>query len=69
MTIADFRSGSLTIDSYSWVTRCYNPRELSTISPMLNPRYLYTMEPIRRTITLHDEEDDDPIVLIKRRVF
>jgi hypothetical protein len=31
--------------------------------------YLYTLKPLRRVKVLDIEEDEDPVVLIKRRVY
>lgn len=66
-TIDQFRRGSLTIDSYEWVTRYYSPSEL-TRDPAVKREYLYTLKPIRRARIIEDE-DEDPVVLIKRRVY
>jgi hypothetical protein len=36
----------------------------------IDPKYLYTMQPIRKVKLLDcDNEDEDPIVMIKRRVY
>ena len=68
-TISEFRKGFLTIDSYEWVSRYYNPREL-TRDPPIRKGYLYTLKPLRRVRVLDaDEEEEDPVVLIKRRVY
>ncbi len=67
-SIKAFRSRALTIESYEWVTRFYSARELVPVTTKINPKYLYTMEPFRKCITLREEESD-PIVLIKKRVF
>ena len=67
-SIDDFRSHNLTIESYSWVTRFYSPRDLTRTPRNTDRKYFYTLQPIRKTIVLADVEDD-PIVLIKRRVF
>lgn len=37
--------------------------------PPIDPRYLYTLAPLRRVKVLESEEDEDPIVLIKQRVY
>jgi hypothetical protein len=31
--------------------------------------YLYTLKPLRRVKVIDIEEDEDPVVLIKRRVY
>jgi len=67
-SIDTFRLRNLTIDSYSWVTRFYSPRDLKHPPPKAKQKYFYTLEPIRKTIVLHEEEED-PIVLIQKRVF
>lgn len=67
-TIAEFRRDFLTIDSYEWVTRSYSPGERSPLVPM-DRSYLFTLKPLRRVKVIDSEEDEDPIVLIKRRVF
>lgn len=58
----------MTIDSYSWVTRYYSPVEKCAV-PLVKREYLYTLKPLRRTKLLDSEEDEDPVVLIKRRVY
>ena len=35
----------------------------------INRAYLYTLKPLRRVKMVDMEEDEDPVVLIKRRVF
>lgn len=65
-SITEFRKGFLTIDSYDWITRFYNPRELC--SEKVPSKYLYTLQPMRR-VKLLDDEEEDPVVLIKRRVY
>lgn len=68
-TIENFRRGALTIDDYAWVTRYYSPREL-TKDARVRGSYLYTLEPLKRVKVLDvDEEGEDPVVLIKRRVY
>lgn len=70
LSITQFRRKSLTIDSYEWITRIYRPRELMKEVSHVDPKYLYTMQPIRKVKLLDcDNEDDDPIVMIKRRVY
>lgn len=54
----------MTIESYDWVK---NPRDLAS-EGKIKPQYLYTMLPLRR-VKLLEEEEEDPVVLIKRRVF
>lgn len=66
-SIKEFRRGALTIDSYDWITRYYSPRELCD-NKGIKPQYLYTLQPLRR-VKLLDEQDEDPVVLIKRRVY
>lgn len=66
-SIHEFRAGALTIDSYDWITRFYSPRELCP-EKGVKPQYLYTMQPMRRVKLLEDEVED-PVVLIKRRVY
>lgn len=66
--ITEFRNGFMTIDSYDWITRFYTARE-RVREGLVKPQYLYTLQPLRRVQLLNDAEDDDPIVLIKRRVF
>lgn len=66
-SIQAYRRGFLTIDSYDWISRFYNPRELADDNV---PRHwLYTLDPIetRGMKVIPTEEDEDPIVLIKRR--
>jgi hypothetical protein len=53
----------MVIESYGWI-----PGELHP-DPLLKREYLYTMKPLRRTKTLEIEEEEDPVVLIKRRCF
>jgi hypothetical protein len=68
-TIDQFRRGFLTIESYEWITRFYEPRELLR-DPPVKKEYLYTLKPLRRMKFLEaEEEDEDPVVLIQRRVF
>lgn len=67
LTIAQFRRGFLHISSYDWITRYYSPRELIRVPPV-QQKYLYTLEPRRRTIIL-EQEEEDPVVLIKQRCF
>jgi hypothetical protein len=67
-TIAEFRRGALTIDRYEWVTDFYNPRELMD-ETRIKKEYLYTLQPLRRVRVIDCEEDEDPVVLIKRRVY
>jgi hypothetical protein len=62
-SIAEFRRGAMVIESYAWI-----PGELHP-DPLLKREYLYTMKPLRRTKTIEVEDDEDPIVLIKRRCF
>jgi hypothetical protein len=70
LSISQFRRQSLTIDSYEWITRIYRPRELMRGERDIDPKYLYTMQPIRKVKLLDcDNEDEDPIVMIKRRVY
>jgi hypothetical protein len=57
----------MTITDYSRIQRLWNPRVLCD-GRRLEPKYLYTMQPLRR-VSLLDTEDEDPIVLIKRRVW
>lgn len=68
LTIAEFRRGSLVISDYDWVTRFYSPAELTTDTG-IKREYLYTLKPMRRVKVLDIEEDEDPVVLIKRRVY
>lgn len=36
----------------------------------IKPQYLYTLKPLRRTKLIDaEDEEDDPVVLIKRRVY
>lgn len=67
LTISQFRRGFLTIDNYDWVTRYYSPRAPISKPPVAS-QYLYTLQPIRKTKTLDDEEED-PVILIKQRCF
>ena len=67
LTVAQFRRGFLRIDKYEWIARFYNPRELMRVPPV-NKKYLYTLEPVRKTVVL-DDDDEDPVVLIKQRCF
>ena len=67
--IGQFRRGFLTIDSYHWVTRAYRPRELNHVPPNADKRYFYTLQPLRKTVVLDPDDEDDPVVFIKRRVF
>jgi hypothetical protein len=67
-TIDEFRRGALTIDNYAWITRFYSPEELTPPTPVKR-EYLYTLKPLRRVKVLDCEEDEDPVVLIKRRVY
>lgn len=64
-TIAEFRRGNLVIEKYEWVQRFYSPRELTGAKC----GYLYTLKPLRRVRVVDAEEDEDPVVLIKRRVY
>ena len=57
----------MTIEKYEWVERVWKPRVLCS-GLKINPRYLYTFEP-RRRVQLLEEEEVDPVVLIKRRVW
>ena len=66
-TILQFRRGFLVITDYSRVERMWRPRVLCS-GHKLDPRYLYTLEPLRRT-KLIETEEEDPVVLIKRRVW
>lgn len=66
-TIANFRRGFLFIDNYEWVSRYHDPR-VRIRDPPSSTKYLYTLEPIRKTRIL-EEEDEDPVVLIKQRCY
>lgn len=66
-TITEFRRHSMTIRSYASVQRIWKPRELMN-GTKINPRYLYTLEPLRRT-QLIESEEEDPVALIQRRVW
>lgn len=57
----------MTIPDYSRIQRIWEPRVLCT-GVQLDPKYLYTFEP-RRRVQLLETEDEDPVVLIKRRVW
>lgn len=57
----------MTIPDYSRIERLWRPRVLCS-GMRIDPRYLYTLEP-RRRVQLLELEDEDPIVLIKRRVW
>lgn len=63
-TISQFRRGFLIITDYS---RIGKPRGLCD-GRKLDPKYLYTMQPLRRTKVI-ETEDEDPVVLIKRRAW
>jgi hypothetical protein len=67
LTIGQFRRGFLCIESYDWISRYYSPRELLRVPPVAK-KYLYTLQPLRRVVVL-EEEDEDPVVLIKQRCF
>lgn len=67
LSLGEFRRGFLCIDSYTWVTRYYSPRELLR-TPPVPKKYLYTLQPVRRVIVL-EQEDEDPVVLIKQRCY
>lgn len=67
-TIAQFRRGALTIDSYAWVERYYSSMDRCREAPVKR-EYLYTLKPLRRVKVIDIEEDEDPVVLIKRRVY
>lgn len=66
-TITQFRRGFLFIDNYEWVTRLYDPC-VPMQEPLTCKKYIHTFEPVRKTRIL-EEEDEDPIVLIKQRVY
>lgn len=66
-TITQFRRGAMTIPDFSRIERLYRPRVLCS-GTRINPRYLYTFEP-RRRVQLLEVEDEDPVVLIRRRVW
>jgi hypothetical protein len=67
LTIAQFRRGFLCIDTYDWILAYYSPRDPFK-QPLVQSKYLYTLEPVRKTLVV-DEEDEDPVVLIKQRVY
>lgn len=69
LSIHQFRREFLTINSYQWVTRVYRPREPSRVPQAVDKRYFYTLQPVRKTIVLDDDDESDPVVFIKRRVF
>jgi hypothetical protein len=56
------------ISDYEWVQRFYDPVELME-GRGVKREYLYTLKPLRRVKALEVEEDEDPVVLIKRRVY
>jgi hypothetical protein len=58
----------LTIDSYAWVEKYYSSAERCA-EGSVRREYLYTLKPLRRVKVLDIEEDEDPVVLIKRRVY
>lgn len=59
----------MTIEHYDWVTRYYSTRELTKDAPVKRA-YLYTLKPLKRVKILDpEEEEEDPVVLIKRRVY
>jgi hypothetical protein len=67
--ISEFRRGFLTIESYEWVQLFYSPRELVREDERIPRQYLYTLAPLRRTKLLEQEDEDDPVIYIKRRVY
>ena len=67
LTIQQYRQDFSTIESYAWITRFYSPGD-PIKTPPINPRYLYTLDPIRKTI-VYQEEDDDPVVFIQSRLL
>lgn len=68
-SVAEFRRGFLTIDSYTWLERFFDPGRPALVPRGVDRSYLFTTKPLRRVKVLDVEEDEDPIVLIKRRVY
>lgn len=66
MSIQRFRRDMLTIDSYEWIARFYTSHHPI---PTSGVPFLYTLQPLRRVKPMDIDTDDDPVVLIKRRVF
>jgi hypothetical protein len=57
----------MIIEKYEYVQQLWKPRELLN-ARRVDPQYVYTLKPLRR-VRLLQEEEEDPVALIQRRVW